>query len=425
MADDRVKIYIDDAISQLKTSKKKYDYIISEPSNPWIAGIGNLYSTEFFKICKTRLNTNGVLTQWFHCYDVNNEIFRLVLNTISDVFPYVSIWKISDADVIILASADPLTIDFEAMESKMNQPRIATELARIKMYDVPALLSTQIVSARNNPYVLIKNDLNTAKKPLLEFMAPVALFTHESVTILDSLDERFSFQDKNLWFSEYVKQRPLKFENYMNIARYRSNSNTGDLPIAYSALRKALEMEPGNMEAQQMMAKTSADLQLPGVSFRQAQLEEFRMNYEQYQHDAAAIFAYLNALVEYYRIDNSIVNPQPMNDAVELMKNAAQNSPGEEERFRYVMAMILTGAGRYDEAAEVFTGLLKFQNPNGSGSPMLSKNELFFNITESYYNAGNLAEAERYFERLKSNAAENDTYKQMKRKIAMKKSGLR
>jgi spermidine synthase len=425
MADDRVKIYIDDAITQLKTSSKKYDYIISEPSNPWIAGIGNLYSLEFFNVCKERLNPNGVLTQWFHCYDVNNDIFRLVLNTISNVFPFVSIWKVSDADIIILASANPLSPDFDAMEFKMNQPQIAQDLARIKMFDVPTLLSTQVVSARNNPYVLIKNELNTAKKPLLEFLAPVALFTHQSVTVLDSLDERFTFQDKNLWFSEYEKQRTLSFENYMNIARYRSNSNTGDLAIAYTALRKGLTMNPENPEALAMLTKIAQDLRLPDAGLRESQISEMRTAYEFNPSDNSAMFQYLNGLIEYYRIDNSIVNPQQMNDAVELMRNSIQNATGNEEQLQYILAMILTGAGRSGEAAEAFAGLLKFQNPNGTGSAMLTKKELIYHITESYYNAGNLAEAEKYFERLKSMAADSDNFKLMQRKIALKKLGIK
>jgi len=425
MADPRVKITIDDAITQLKTSAKKYDYIISEPSNPWIAGISNLYSVEFFNLCKERLNTNGVLTQWFHTYDVNNDIFRLVMSTISEVFPFVSIWKASDADIIILASANPLSIDFGAMEQKMKQPEIAHDLARIKMYDVPTLLSMQVVSARNNPYAFIKNELNTAKKPLLEFMAPIALFTHASVSVLDSLDERFSFQDKNLWFSEYEKQRPLTLENYMNIARYRNSRHIGDLAIAYSALRKAVELAPDNEEAREMMTKTLRDLRLPDAELRMSQLEEMHANYDFFPNDNDAVFAYMNALIEYYRIDNSIVNPQQMNDAVDLMKKAIQNSPGEEERFQYIMAMILTGAGRYDEAAEAFVGLMKYQNPNGTGTPILSKKELIYNISESWYNAGNLAEAEKYLERLKSLEADGEKYIVMKRKIALKKSGYK
>jgi len=425
MADPRVKIYIDDAITQLKTSSKKYDYIISEPSNPWIAGIGNLYSWEFFNVCKERLNYNGVLTQWFHTYDVNNDIFRLVLSTISKVFPYVTIWKVSDADIIILGSATPFSIDFEAMELKMNQLQIAQELARIKMYDLPTLLSMQVVSARNNPFAYSENDINTAKKPILEFMAPVALFTHEAVSLLDSLDERFSFQDRNLWYPDYVALHPLSFENYMNIARYRSTSHTGDLALAYTALRKALEMEPENEEALAMIAKTTGDLQLPDVNLRKSQLEEMRLLYELNPNDHSSILGYLNALVDYYRIDNSIVNPQQMDDAVELMQRGILYSQGREEQFQYVLAMILTGAGRNTEAAVAFEDLEQYRSPDGTGTSIISEEELIFKIGESYYNAGNLIKAEECFDLLISSNTAPDKVLSMQRKIVLKKDGIR
>lgn len=400
--DPRVKIFIDDAITKLKTSSKKYDYIISEPSNPWIAGIGNLYSQEFFELCKNRMNKNGVLTQWFHTYDVNNDIFKLVLSTISSVFPHVSIWKASDADIIILASASPQVVNFAEMEQKMNQLRIATDLARIKMYDVPTLLSLQVVSARNNPYVYEKNMVNAADKSPLEFMAPVALFTHEAVTLLDSLDERFSFQDKNLEFTAYEKQRSLSFENYMNIARFRSGSHCGDFAIAYTALRKALELNPSNIEAITLLASISDNLRLPEANLRQSQLAELRTMYELNPSDNETIFTYLNALVEYYRIENSIVNPQPMNDIVSLMRKSMQLNRAYEDKFRYIMSMVLTGAGRYNEAAEEFKGLMQYYELNGPSSATVTQNELLYLIGECYYNAGNLIEAENYFKRLQA-----------------------
>ena len=425
MADPRVKIYIDDAITQLKTSSKKYDYIISEPSNPWIAGISNLYSVEFFNICKARLNTNGVLTQWFHTYDVNNDIFRLVLSTISSVFPHVSIWKASDADIIILASSNPLSVNFDAMEQKMNQPKIAQDLARIKIFDVPTLLSTQVVSARNNPYAYTKSEVNNADKSPLEFLAPIALFTHQSVTVLDSLDERFTFMDKNLLFSEYAKRRTLTFENYLNIARYRSGSHIGDFAIAYTALRKGLTLNPENQEALSMVAKTSQDLRLPDAGLREAQIDELRTMYELNPNDNSAMFAYLNGLIEYYRIDNSIVNPQQMNDAVELVKRSIEISQGQEEQFQYILAMILTGAGRSAEAAEAFKCLMKFQQSNGSGSSYISKTELIYNIGESYYNAGNVVEAEKYITNLISMEFDPNRTSSMFKKIALKKLGLK
>jgi spermidine synthase len=61
----RVKTYIDDAVIYLKVARKEYDCIISEPSNRWIAGVGNLFSRQSFELCKARLRRRDVLTSGF------------------------------------------------------------------------------------------------------------------------------------------------------------------------------------------------------------------------------------------------------------------------------------------------------------------------------------------------------------------------
>ena len=301
LADPRVKIHIDDAITYLKTNPKKYDYIISEPSNPWISGIGNLYSLDFFNLCKSRLRPGGVLTQWFHTYDINNEIFRLVLSTLSNAFPFVSIWKASSSDIIVLASADPIHIDFTAMVAKMGRPEIKNEFARININDLPALLSTQNQSARNNIFKYSQGDLNTTKKPLLEFLAPIPLFTHEYVTLLDSLDERFSVQDQNLWFSEYEKLYPLSLQNYLNIARYRNGPQIGDLGFAYTALKKCLSLDSLNEEALAMMANVSRTMGYADPVAIENQLAGLKAQSESYPDDISIQFAYCMALIQKYQ----------------------------------------------------------------------------------------------------------------------------
>jgi spermidine synthase len=422
--DPRVKIHIDDAITQLKTTQKKYDYIISEPSNPWIAGISNLYTVDFFELCKKRMTKSGVLAQWFHTYDVNNDLFQLVLSTVCKVFPHVTIWKASDADIIILATSTMQPADFRAMEQKMKQPKIANDLARIKMFDVPSLLSTQVVSARNNPYVFMKKEVNTTDKSALEFLAPISLFTHESLTVLDSIDERFSFQDKNLLFSDYSKRSPLSFENYKNIGLYRTSSNVGDYTLGFTALRKAMEIKPNDMEVQNVLAQVSAKMGLPDLVLRNTQLAELKSQYESNPTDESAIFEYLNALVEYYRIDNSIVNPQQMDDVVDLLKRAIQIATPSRERFQYILGMVYTGAGRYEEANDVLKGLLLSQKTNGSES-IVSEKELVYTIGECYYNTNKLVEAAKCFKRVQ---VLDPTFREvaiMHKKIQLKKKGIR
>jgi len=83
------------------------------------------------------------------------------------------------------------------------------------------------------------------------------------------------------------------------------------------------------------------------------------------------------------------------------------------------LALILTGAGRYDEAAEAFKDLLQFQMPDLIGSSVLSKKDLLYCIGESYYNAGKLGEAEKYFESLNSLDPDNINSSIMRKKISL------
>ncbi len=40
----------------LLRAAEKYDAIISEPSNPWISGVSNLFTVDFFRLCHDRLS---------------------------------------------------------------------------------------------------------------------------------------------------------------------------------------------------------------------------------------------------------------------------------------------------------------------------------------------------------------------------------
>ncbi|MFI5253449.1 MAG: fused MFS/spermidine synthase [Bacteroidota bacterium] len=257
LQDPRTKIFLDDAITYMKVSQKKYDDIISEPSNPWIAGIGNLFSLEFFNLCKDRLKPGGVLTQWFHTYDMENDTFNLILQTIAKSFNYVSIWKAAEADIVIMASTKPLEINFDLMEKRFAQPAVARDLARIKIYDTPTLLSTQIVSKWIPSKPSDDMEINTEKKPLLEYRAPIAMFTHSALTLTDTVDERNTPAGDNLFYSLYEKQRGFNLENYLNIARYRTSHEAGDYSMLYGTLQKILKLDPGNIEALASMLNVS------------------------------------------------------------------------------------------------------------------------------------------------------------------------
>src|SRR5262249_44997863 len=101
-ASPRFSLVVDDGRSYLQASREKFDLIISEPSNPWMAGISNLFTREFYQAAKERLTDDGLLTQWVQLYDFAPSDYALILRTVSSVFPHVALVLINEAADSIL-----------------------------------------------------------------------------------------------------------------------------------------------------------------------------------------------------------------------------------------------------------------------------------------------------------------------------------
>ena len=69
--DPRSHIIVGDAKSYFSNGNKKYDVIVSEPSDPWVSGISNLFSKEFYGLVSKHLSSRGLFCQWLATYSVN------------------------------------------------------------------------------------------------------------------------------------------------------------------------------------------------------------------------------------------------------------------------------------------------------------------------------------------------------------------
>jgi spermidine synthase len=68
LEDPRVRVIPTDGRNYILATPEHYDVITAEPSNPWIAGIANLYTREFYQVVKSKIKDDGIFAQWFHNY---------------------------------------------------------------------------------------------------------------------------------------------------------------------------------------------------------------------------------------------------------------------------------------------------------------------------------------------------------------------
>jgi len=108
LADPKVHVIEDDARSALQLSREPYDLVVSEPSNPWIAGIASLFTADYFRVVASRLKPDGIFAQWLQTYRVPPALVAVVVANVRAVFPHVEVWYANPSDLIIVASRRPI-----------------------------------------------------------------------------------------------------------------------------------------------------------------------------------------------------------------------------------------------------------------------------------------------------------------------------
>jgi len=108
-ADPRSRIVFDDAKTYFSTRNRKYDIIVSEPSNPWVSGVSSLFTREFYTHVRRYLKPGGVLVQWFQLYEIDPSLVASVLLSLGEEFPDYVIYMATESDLLIVAG-DPGTL---------------------------------------------------------------------------------------------------------------------------------------------------------------------------------------------------------------------------------------------------------------------------------------------------------------------------
>lgn len=191
----------DDGRSYLQGTNEKYDLILSEPSNPWISGVSNLFTKEFYEISKSKLNKHGILAQWIQLYALTTSEYALVVRTLLSVFPHCALVYISGGDTFLLASTSPLSMTEETLHEAQllvdEQNEIQADLKKYFGTDrVATLLLHRLILGKEGLSRLADINssqiVNTDTNMRLEYAAPLHLFddsrAHSLTTLLQATD---------------------------------------------------------------------------------------------------------------------------------------------------------------------------------------------------------------------------------------------
>jgi spermidine synthase len=114
-----VSLRFGDGREMLLTTKGQYDLIVSEPSNPYRAGVSALYTREFYAAVRARLREGGLFAQWVQGYEVDVDTLRTIIRTLRAAFGHLQAWQTEYGDVLFVASPKRRVIDVDRLRARL------------------------------------------------------------------------------------------------------------------------------------------------------------------------------------------------------------------------------------------------------------------------------------------------------------------
>jgi len=175
LADPRVHLIVQDGRAHMGLTDRSYDVIISEPSNPWMAGLAALFTRDCFEYAHERLNDNGMFVQFIHAYQMDWPTFALVGRTFADVFPNAMLVATdpsdSPSDYMLVGIKGDRRLDIET--ARQNLQYVA-QSGNVTITD--PRLPLMLIKAENLKLLFGDGPTNTDSHPRLEFAAPKLMF---------------------------------------------------------------------------------------------------------------------------------------------------------------------------------------------------------------------------------------------------------
>jgi spermidine synthase len=210
-ADPRGSIFIEDAKTFFSTHGRRYDLIISEPSNPWVSGVASLFTREFYRRIRSHLNEGGMLVQWFQLYEIDASLVASVMGALGEAFPHYAVFAASDHDLLIVAGGSPLPLPARA--EVFEHPGLAKELWTVHIltagdFDIRYLGARALLEPLFASYGMPANsdyqpvlDLNAARHRFMErSAADIVALVNAPVPVLELLDTARSRRAPNPLF---------------------------------------------------------------------------------------------------------------------------------------------------------------------------------------------------------------------------------
>ncbi|HVZ71680.1 MAG TPA: fused MFS/spermidine synthase [Polyangia bacterium] len=170
----KVTARVGDGRNFLTQRTDEFDVIVSQPSNPWLTGVSNLFTRDYFKSVKTRLAPHGIFCQWAQLYEMSPWNIKTIYRTVREEFPYVYVFSAEDlsSDTILIASEEPVPLDLDRLTRAFRDPSTRAEARRAGLFSPHDVVAYLLLGPDELASFTAGAPDNTDDNARIEFSAP-------------------------------------------------------------------------------------------------------------------------------------------------------------------------------------------------------------------------------------------------------------
>jgi spermidine synthase len=346
----RANLIIQDGRAHLQLTRQKYDVIISEPSNPWMAGLATLFTHELFTLAKNRLNDDGIFVQWLHSYEMDWPTLALVGRTFAQVFPN---------NLLVLTEPSGVGDDYLLVGFK-SKNKLTLENAEQNLPYLQQSKNVVLADAKLLYRLIVSEDLqrlfgqgpvNTDKRPRLEFAAPKLMY-HSDATIDENI------RDKK-WLSpgtrNIIQRVKTSVDAQIGFAAYALS-----LYVPFTGMVDLSEATPSQRErffglVEAYCADNPLELSILGDDDLREKCRSIQIEAIKDKIDVVP-----DKALSYFHLAGLYYGRNMHNEAIASYLKSLQIKPYDAEAH-YNLGLALTDQSRHDEAITHFTEALRIK----------------------------------------------------------------
>jgi hypothetical protein len=342
------------------------------------------------------LANGGVMVQWIQIAETSDQTLQSMVKTFTTVFPFVSVWRSQDHDIVLIGTPQPRRVDLQAFLTRMADPAVHADLERGTMSEPLALLSREVASPETGAFVSARETpVHSDYFPSLEYMAQVGFFVGARSTLYDTVTETHSPRATTL-LAAYLKNQPHTVEYFQRAAKAYLDRQFLDDRLVHGLMEQWSLVETNSSLPLEIIHRLTLP-ETPALLEESRLLPRHRSLLEEGRGDVTILQFYERALMQGYRAKRStfyIPDTQPLQEVLAILR---ESDPTNQRVFNLHMAELAWDRG--DDARFVQFATLAVEPAAKNGPMQFSLDEdapriVLHHMIEASLRSGNIAQAQ-------------------------------